>query len=154
MMGEESENYISQFYLGQKIDEVLTGDLKRPTPNFNFQSCHNRRTSSSKLWPQKRQRIGQREEASKAPTNTTASQNPNQHPVTPGEMNTPMFCALHENKNNNKSVYQKSVLHQSGIMFWLGYLYKKIAQNQCEQRVKLINGKSFAELKKFEKGLQ
>jgi len=42
-------------------------------------------------------------------------------------MNTPMFCALHENKNNNKSVYQKSVLHQSGIMFWLGYLYKKIA---------------------------
>lgn len=68
-------------------------------------------------------------------------------------MNTPMFCALHENKNNNKSVYQKSVLHQSGIMFWLGYLYKKIAQNQCEQRVKLINGKSSAELKKFEKGL-
>lgn len=36
MVGEESENYISQFYLGQKIDEVLTGDLKRPTPNFNF----------------------------------------------------------------------------------------------------------------------
>lgn len=40
-----------------------------------------------------------------------------------------MFCALHENKSNtgSKSVYVKSVSHQAGIMFWLGYLYKKIA---------------------------
>ena len=49
--------------------------------------------------------------------------------ITPEEMNTPMFCALHENKSNNgmKSFYVKSVSHQAGIMFWLGYLYKKIA---------------------------
>jgi hypothetical protein len=59
--------------------------------------------------------------------------------VTPEEMNTPMFCALQENKSNNKSTYLKSVLHQSGIIFWLGYLYKKIAQNRCEQKVLLIN---------------
>lgn len=54
--------------------------------------------------------------------------------ITAEEMNTPMFCALHENKSNtgSKSVYVKSVSHQAGIMFWLGYLYKKIAQSKME----------------------
>lgn len=32
----EGEGYIHQFYLGQRIDEVLHGDLKRPPPNFGF----------------------------------------------------------------------------------------------------------------------
>ena len=71
------------------------------------------------------------------------------------EMNTPMFCALQEFQENkgrkNKSVYQKSVRHQSGIIFWLGYLYKKIAQNKCEQKVRLINERSFNEYNIYQK---
>jgi len=75
--------------------------------------------------------------------------------ITPEEMNTPMFCALHENKNNNgsKSVYVKSVSHQAGIMFWLGYLYKKIAQSRMEQKVRIINDSGTEDLRKFEKTL-
>jgi hypothetical protein len=69
------------------------------------------------------------------------------------EMNTPMFCALHECKNSNKSAYQKSVLNQTSIMFWLGYLYKKIAQNNCEQQVRVINEKGFDEFKREQKTL-
>ena len=49
MQDEEHDDYIARFYLGQKIDEVLRGDLKRPFPNFNFQSCQNRRSSYSLL---------------------------------------------------------------------------------------------------------
>lgn len=59
----DSESYIHKFYLGQKIEEILRGDLKRPPPNFGFQSCHNRRKSCSRLQPlstcQKRQRTGE-----------------------------------------------------------------------------------------------
>lgn len=77
--------------------------------------------------------------------------------MTSEEINTPMFCALHETKNSNsngsKSVYAKSVSHQAGIMFWLGYLYKKIAQSRCEQKVRIINDSGLDELKKFEKTL-
>ena len=36
MVDEEHEDYIARFYLGQKIEEVLKGDLKRPFTNFNF----------------------------------------------------------------------------------------------------------------------
>jgi len=127
MVDEESDSYVSQFYLGQRVDEVVKGSLKRPAPNFAFQSCHNRRSAYSKLWAPKRQRVGPREELRPQNNQAAPQGNANGIVVTPEEMNTPMFCALHEQKNSNKSVYQKSVLHQSGIMFWLGYLYKKIA---------------------------
>lgn len=33
-------------------------------------------------------------------------------------------------------------------MFWLGYLYKKIAQNNCETQVKFINEKGYDVFKK------
>jgi hypothetical protein len=33
---EEDTQFISQYYLGQKIQDVLRGDLKRPHPNFSF----------------------------------------------------------------------------------------------------------------------
>jgi hypothetical protein len=36
MRHEDDSSHISKFYLGQKIDEVLTGDLKRPPANFSF----------------------------------------------------------------------------------------------------------------------
>ena len=51
MRHEEEDSYISQFYLGQQIEKVLEGDLRRPPPNFQFQSCHNRRLSTTKLQP-------------------------------------------------------------------------------------------------------
>jgi len=73
--------------------------------------------------------------------------------ITPEEMNTPMFCALHEHKGQNKSSYLKSISNQSGIMFWLGYLYKKISQNSCEQQVRLINEKGYKEFLKDQKQL-
>ena len=38
-------------------------------------------------------------------------------------------------------------------MFWLGYLYKKIAQNRRVQKVRLMNERSFADLKDYEKAL-
>jgi hypothetical protein len=36
MIDEESDSYVSQFYLGQRVDEVVKGSLKRPAPNFAF----------------------------------------------------------------------------------------------------------------------
>ena len=38
-------------------------------------------------------------------------------------------------------------------MFWLGYLYKKIPQNGCEQQVRTINEKGFEEFKREQKTL-
>ena len=60
MVDEEHEDYIARFYLGQKIEEVLKGDLKRPFTNFNFQSCQNRRPAYSLL--HKRMKLSSREE--------------------------------------------------------------------------------------------
>ena len=48
-MASEDRTYIQKFYLGQNIEELLVGDLRKPPPNFNFQSCHNRRRSVSRL---------------------------------------------------------------------------------------------------------
>ena len=50
MMDEDRDSYITQFYLGQKIDEVLKGDLKKPQTNFDFLSYHDRRTAYSKFF--------------------------------------------------------------------------------------------------------
>ena len=183
MAGEEQEDdsYIHQYYLGQKIDEVLHGDLKHAPPNFGFQSCHNRRISCSRLLPKsdsnqmknKRMKL----EEQKMPyypanretqhgagkvgggkstsvmlaqnmMNRGAQEKSHGLEITAEEMNTPMFCALHESKNtnNSKSTYVKSVSHQAGVMFWLGYLYKKIAQSRCEQRVRILNDSASAQM--------
>ena len=136
MIDQDVDSYITQFYLGQKIDEVLKGDLKRPQINFDFQSYHDRRTSCSKLFRAgerqvyRRQRIGTGEGLAKNQNNLPSREQQASScriKVTPEEMNTPMFCALQQNENVQKTQYLKSVLHQSGIIFWLGYLYKKIA---------------------------
>jgi len=51
------------------------------------------------------------------------------------DLNTPMYNALSNGEGSSSGVYQRSVQNQMGLMFWLGYLYKKIVQNRCEQRV-------------------
>ena len=151
MQSEESDTFISRFYLGQQINAVLDGDLRRPPPNFKFQSCHKRRTSFSKLAQAKRQRLNSREEV-RARSHVGSSES-RSIPISAEEMNTPMFCALHEHKGQNKSAYLKSISNQSGIMFWLGYLYKKISQNNCEQKVRTINEKGYKEYLKEQKTL-
>lgn len=146
---------------------MLEGDLKKPPSNTRYPSFHNRRTATTKLPPHsgsKRQRVGDRgnfhldgryvvrDDADYGSMGGLRSL-----AVSQEEVNTPMFCALHEcksqNANSNKSAYQKSVLNQTSIMFWLGYLYKKIAQNSCEQQVKIINEKGFDEFKREQKTL-
>ena len=112
MVDEEHEDYIARFYLGQKIEEVLKGDLKRPFTNFNFQSCQNRRPAYSLL--HKRMKLSSREEG-KANFEKVANR-VKQLEVTDLEMNTPMFCALQEMqetkvRRNDKSEYIKSVRH-------------------------------------------
>lgn len=48
------------------------------------------------------------------------------------DKNTPMYCVLQE-LNHNQQVEQKSgVLSQQCMMFWMGYLFKKVHQNRCE----------------------
>ena len=67
-----------------------------------------------------------------------------------------MFCALYESRGGQhgaKAQYRKSVLNQASVMFWLGYLYKKIAQNSCEQQVRLINDKGFRAYRQEQRAL-
>mmetsp|Transcript_41979 Transcript_41979/g.64277 ORF Transcript_41979/g.64277 Transcript_41979/m.64277 type:complete len:103 (-) Transcript_41979:693-1001(-) len=40
---DEEFSYIKQFYLGQKINEVIEGDLKRPMPNTDYHMVYSRR---------------------------------------------------------------------------------------------------------------
>jgi len=58
---EENKGYLSNCYLGQDLDELLKGELRRPPSNFEFKSCHNRRKvfSMFNAPPSKRQRTGE-----------------------------------------------------------------------------------------------
>ena len=65
---EDEHTYVEQFYLGQKNDDLLLGELQRPPGNFNFHSCHNRRRAITRLRTDtmlKRQRMDKAEEMSK-----------------------------------------------------------------------------------------
>lgn len=58
-------------------------------------------------------------------------------------MNTPMMsslCKLSEVNNREiKEVYVKSVLQRNITTYWLGYLYKKIHQQEKEHLIKCEN---------------
>lgn len=67
---DDQRSYIDQFYLGQKVNEVLEGPLRQPPPNFSFQSCHDRRKSVSRLKPGaalKRPKLGEIDEPREQP---------------------------------------------------------------------------------------
>mmetsp|Transcript_32553 Transcript_32553/g.24053 ORF Transcript_32553/g.24053 Transcript_32553/m.24053 type:complete len:99 (-) Transcript_32553:189-485(-) len=70
-------------------------------------------------------------------------------------VNTPMFCSLQKldfqdeltgQQLWNTENYVKSVRQKNAPMHWLGYLYKKIHQNENEYLVKLeIQGQPYKE---------
>lgn len=59
------------------------------------------------------------------------------------EFNTPLFCALKQGRFNQQLGGNSKIgTHQVGVMFWLGYLYKKKSQNHNEILVKIYNDNS------------
>ena len=132
---EESErqnySYIDQFYLTYNIDEVIEGDIKRPLPYSNYDQMYNRRKNYNYPYKSKLQRMGIQNEDSKY-----AKEKKIMPPyLNDDDKNTPMYSAIQDTYGRSPSSEQSGVPSQQCMIFWLGYLFKKIQQNKCETMV-------------------